>query len=136
MQLITALGNEAACGEAQLPEGCCMLVTVIAAKRCHCLMPMPKQARCLPWSLFNPFCHECQLQHNLLQMLVSKSPLLACGQYEARVHVTPDPSVWSGTDGGVIPACNGRRLCGWARHTSSACGGWRRASHSQAGRWA
>jgi hypothetical protein len=50
MQLITALGNEAACGEMRLPEGCCMLVTVIVAKRCHCYMPMPKQARGLPCS--------------------------------------------------------------------------------------
>ena len=43
VQLVTVLGHDAACGESRLPESCCMLVTIIPAKRCHCRMAMPKQ---------------------------------------------------------------------------------------------
>ena len=43
LQLVTVLGHDAACGQSALPESCCMLVTIIAAKRCHCRMDMPKQ---------------------------------------------------------------------------------------------
>lgn len=81
LQLLTVLGHDLACGEAHLPQGCCMLVTIIVAKRCHCLMPLPKQARCLLCSVPLPHLPAAPV---LLQMPVSKLILFLHAHAKAR----------------------------------------------------
>ena len=48
MQLLGALSREPACagpGSGQgMPQRCCALASVLAAKRCHCGLSAPKQA--------------------------------------------------------------------------------------------
>lgn len=82
-QLIVALGNDAECRKAVLPERCCQLVTVITAKRCHCRIAFPKPV-CGPGPCFRLPTMQCPVPPGLFQIPVSRllcaSLLVPCGQ--------------------------------------------------------
>ncbi len=75
MQLTKALGS---CSSSDLQQKCCSLASVLAARRCHCRLGVPRQAK----AQLEHVQHQCIRAHHAIveQQIFNQSPAGADGE--------------------------------------------------------